>query len=276
MADFNIEEFLNAKFKKLEKKNESATNKVKPSDTATKSAKNNNVNIVSKNKNKEEKMDIDDYVFENNIDDQIYNKFNTTGSASKSDKTSLASILQPLFPNEKVYLNEFTSDKTFLLDKFITEKKKPEAHNLKINDTRTFIAQLKQDKSLNYTELYNSMHILWQGYIKSLLNGATQPDTIYSKMLKADLHGSIIEVVESVNSNQVGLTGLVVLETKRSFVVLNKDDKIKTILKQGSTFRIDLQYTAIKIIGDNFMYKAVQRTKAKYKNKYILNKKIKK
>jgi hypothetical protein len=61
------------------------------------------------------------------------------------------------------------------------------------------------------------------------------------------------------------------------------DNEVKTVLKKGSVFKIDLPYTStglnnvnqiqilsVKIIGDNFMYKAVERTKAKFKNKYNL------
>jgi RNase P/RNase MRP subunit p29 len=173
------------------------------------------------------------------------------------------------FPSEKVFLDEF-KDKKFILDKFIDKESKVKDRTIKISDNKQFIDQLKSDTSLNYTELYNSMYTLWSSYIKSLLNNATQPDTIYNKILKADLHGSIIQVIESKNSNQVGIEGIVLLETKRAFVIITKANKVKVILKKGSRFRLDLQYTAVKIIGDNFMYKAVERTKAKYKNKYII------
>jgi ribonuclease P protein subunit POP4 len=248
--EFNIEEFLNAKFKNLDKKgtnvNKNKQEKAKPSG--------------------ENKMLVDmDYIFDNTIDKQTIE-----GVITKSQSNiNVNNILMPLFPNEKVFLDEF-KDKKFILDKFINNESKVKDRTIKLSDNKQFIDQLKSDTSLNYTELYSSMYTLWSSYIKSLLNNATQPDTIYNKILKADLHGSIIQVIESKNSNQVGIEGIVLLETKRAFVIITKANKVKVILKKGSRFRLDLQYTAVKIIGDNFMYKAVERTKTKYKNKYII------
>jgi ribonuclease P protein subunit POP4 len=235
--NFDIDSFINEKFKKLEKKE-------------AKQPKLNNHNNLH---------------LENIIDNQIYNQMNIDGV-----NTSIETLLQPLFPSEKVFKSEFTSDKIFQLDKFIKESTKKEKLE-KTNDTKLFLSQLKIDKSLTYSEMESTMHALWKQYISTLLNNAQQADTIYNKMLKADLHGSIIEVIDSINKNQINISGIVILETRRSFVIINKNDKLKTILKKGSTFRISLGYTAVKIIGDNFMYKAVERSKAKFKNKYILN-----
>jgi ribonuclease P protein subunit POP4 len=244
--EFNIEEFLNTKFKKLEKKTK---------DTSIKPKKEIN----------QDKMFINDHSFDNIIDITIYDKL-----SSSKDNLNINSLFQPLFPSEKVFQAEFTGDKTFLLDKYIaTTENKPKKPK-KLADNRKFIEQLKADKSLNYKEMYETMFTLWSGYIKTLLNNATQPDTIYNKILKADLHGSIIQVVEAKNKCLIGVEGLVLLETKRSFVIITIDNKVKVILKKSNVFRIDLQYTAVKIIGDNFTYKAVERTKAKFKNKFIL------
>jgi ribonuclease P protein subunit POP4 len=234
--NFDVDSFLNEKFKKVEKKDK---NKAEIS--------NNLLHL------------------DNVIDNQIYNKMNIDGP-----NPNIENLLEPLFPNQKVFKAEFTSDKIFQLDKFIKENPKKEKRE-KTNDTKIFLSQLKMDKSVTYADIEMTMHALWKQYIASLLNNVQQADTIYNKILKADLHGSVIEVMESNNKNQIGIIGIVILETRRSFVIINRNDKIKTILKKGSTFRINLGYTAVKIIGDNFMYKAVERSKTKFKNKYVLN-----
>ncbi len=284
------------------------------------------------------------------IDNDIYqsisnvgkneNKSLYTGPAMKGQKDDkISEILLPLFPNEKVFYNEFNSEKIFLLDKFIAKgdnKKKKKQKNkeakLEENDENinfenqirkqnknykkekesSTINKLKSDKSLDYLAIMETMNPLWKNYLKTLLNKNQNLDTIYSKMVKADLHGAKIMICDSLNKNNIGIEGINLLETKRTFSLLDKKNEIKIILKKGSVFAIDISFAyedainngnsannnisvsalgntgniyanpetgknprmkfpvIIKIIGDNFLYKSSFRTKAKYKNKYVL------
>jgi len=296
--DFDIDKFLSDSFAVIEKKFTKAnkqpqTKKVnKILDKIKTSTNNNNDNeetqqIKSQVMAAPPKINISDYNFEKVIDNRIYQEigFKDNKNQPFSKKIELDNLLKPLFPNDKVYKNEFkNSDKAFLLDKYIgTSKKKDEEYtksstNLKINKFKKLkeseiISQLKNDNTLTFNQVY-PIHKLWKEYISTLLNKTTQAETIYNKMLKSDLHGAIIEVVESKNKNMIGLKGINLLETRRSFNIINEEDQVKTILKKGSVFKIDLPYEdskySVKIMGDNFTYKAVERTKAKFKNKYNL------
>jgi len=253
---------------------------------------------------------------------------NKNNSKNKNDKEDIKinDILLPLFPNEKVFYSEFNSEKIFLLDKFISKgenkkKKKQKNKDLKmelneeninlesqINNYQkklykkekesSIINKLKTNKNLNYNSILEIMYPLWQKYLKGLLNKNQNLETIFSKMVKADLHGAIIRVCESVNKNNIGIEGINLLESKRTFCLLDKKNEIKIILKKGSVFGIDISFAydetirnnennnneftnnnentkiklpmLVKIIGDNFMYKSSFRTKAKYKNRYVL------
>lgn len=275
----------------------------------------------------------------------FYNR--NSKNIQKENNEKLSDILLPLFPNEKVFYSEFNSDKIFLLDKFIAKgdskakkKQKNKASHQREeegldNDYLTYkkdykkekesktIKKLKLDNSLDYSQLEMSMNKLWKSYIQILLNKAQSFDTIYSKMVKADLHGAILKVFDSTNKHFVGVEGINLLETKRTFCLLDKKNKIKTILKKGTIFSLDISFAyndlgsesfkstnnkmdaqnnqskipsisevnatpnpnipldkipanntlpiIIKIIGDNFMYKSSVRTKAKFKNRYVLN-----
>lgn len=277
--EFDIDKYLNDAFsndkvsKIEEKEKKKKLNKVLDKQSTKINSNTKSMNIdEDKNVNK---TPLVHYNFDKVIDNRVNEGLNININISKEknvNKTSInvEDVLMPLFPNEKVFKSEYTSDKIFLLDKFIDKKAKVEKEHTKIRITHEIIEQIKNDKSLNYNELYDTMHNLWKMYIKNLLNKAQQPDTIFNKMLKADFHGAIIEISDSKNKNQIGIKGIVLLETKRSFVIITQTNKVKTLLKKGSVFRIDLDYTSVKIIGDNFMYKAIERTKTKFKNKYII------
>lgn len=291
--DFDIDKFLSESFKKVEKKIESKSkkaekliNKYNKLENATMSIEVEKIRNQTLNVTKIPKFSLNDYNFENVINTKIFEELSLPNL--KGENLKLENILKPLFPNDKVYENEFkNADKNFILDKFIGNSRKIDkdeippmiqSTNLKINKFKKIkesqlIKELKNDLSLKYSDLI-SMNTLWNEYINNLLNKSLQPDTIFSKMLKADLHGCIIEVTNSKNLNQIGIKGLNLLETRRTFNLLCEDNKLRTILKKGTCFKIQLPYVEknyfVKIIGDNFMYKAVERTKAKFKNKYNL------
>ena len=293
--DFDIDKFLSDSFAVIEKK---ITKNKKDPPTLKKVDKFLNKFSTDEPKPKDPikqiyNLNISDYNFDKMIDNRIYQEigFNEIKTKphinKKEDKVDLENLLKPLFPNEKVYQTEFkNSDKAFLLDRFIGNSKKKEeddtkkflSTNMKINKFKKFkeseiISQLKKDENLSYKQIYQ-IHIFWKGYISSLLNKTTQPETIYNKMLKCDLHGAVIEVIESKNKNLIGIKGINLLETRRTFNLINENNEVKTVLKKGTAFKIDLPYDnmnySVKILGDNFMFKAVERTKTKFKNKYNL------
>lgn len=52
-----------------------------------------------------------------------------------------------------------------------------------------------------------------------------------SDILKVDFHGAKISVVRSKNPSLVGAKGIVILDTKGTFKIVSKDDKIRSKLK---------------------------------------------
>ncbi len=211
---------------------------------------------------------------ENKIDMKIYNKINLEETQTEKN-IQIKNIIKPLFPNDDVFQKEFTSDKAFLIDKFINRSnKKNKKKQMKLNYTHNMIKSLKNEK-LNYEELL-SMNKLWQDYIKDLMNNSNNEENILSKMLKADLHGAILTVINSTNKNNIGISGIVLFESRRTFNLLNKKNEIKTILKNGNIFETEINYNGMKIhiYGDNFIYKSAERTKIKFKPKFYFNSEI--
>ena len=78
----------------------------------------------------------------------------------------------------------------------------------------------------------------------------------------------------------VGIKGIIVRETKRTFVVIQKDNQVKSLVKEGSVFQLKLPDTVkssddskslrINIWGDNIKYAGSERGKIKFKEKYNL------
>ena len=208
-----------------------------------------------------------DNLFSNLIDKNIYNTLNINLPENKNN--NLNEFLKELFPNEKVFENEYISEKVFVLDKFIKTQIKNKKRISKSNYTKNLISKIKKDK-ISYESLL-PMNKIWNEYINNLLNGTLNEEIIAGKFLKADLHGAMIEVINSNNKNNIGIKGILIFESRRTFNILTKENKVKTILKPGSLFEITFNNIEIQILGDNFLYKSAERTKAKYKIKYNLN-----
>ena len=276
MESFDIDAFLSKTFKDMESKEKSKEKSKKKSKPEKKPTpmiieQDNNINNIN---NKitiqnipKEKIEIFN---ENKIDMKIYSKINL--DEIKSEKNiQTKNLIKPLFPNDEVFEKEFTPDKIYLIDKFINRTtKKNKKKQMKLNYTHNMIKNLKKEK-MEYTSLL-SMNQLWKEYITELMNNSNNDDTILNKILKADLHGAILTVINSTNKNNIGINGIVIFESKRTFNLLNKKNEIKTILKNGSVFEIEIN-NGIKILiyGDNFIFKSAERTKIKFKPKFYFN-----
>ena len=283
MDSFDIDAFINQSFKNLEDKEKLKNKKPKniPETSKTTIQTNKETNKFQENKNiinDKNKMIIDDLPQDkideynnNKINMKIYNK--SSFEETKNTKNiPIKDFIKPMFPNEEVFEKEFTSDKIYIIDKFIkAENKKNKKKQKKLNYTHGLVKQLKKEK-FDYGNLL-SMNKMWQEYITELMNNTNKEEIILNKILKADLHGAILTVIKSTNVNNIGIEGIVLFESKRTFNILNKKNEVKTVLKQGSVFEIYIDYNNSKIIiyGDNFIFKSAERTKIKFKPKYNFN-----
>ena len=280
MESFDIDAFLSQTFKDMEEKEKTKEkkNKIKQKNITIQKVKDKE---NDKDKEKDNKMIIENIdkekvsIFnDNKIDMKIYNKINL--EETKTEKNiQTKNLIKPLFPNDEVFQKEFTPDKVYLIDKFINRTtKKNKKKKMKLNYTHNMIKTLKKEK-MEYTSLL-SMNQLWKEYITELMNNSNNDDTILNKILKADLHGAILTVINSTNKNNIGISGIVLFESRRTFNLLNKKNEIKTILKNGCVFETEMKYNGMKIIiyGDNFIYKSAERTKIKFKPKFYFNSEI--
>jgi len=101
--------------------------------------------------------------------------------------------------------------------KMIKAKEKREKNMLKM-----------PEDALKY-ELYIPLHTMWKDYLAATLNNS-KGSALTAKILKADMHGCCIKVIRSKCPSFVGLEGIVLLETERTFQIITRHNQFKGTL----------------------------------------------
>ncbi|KAF7596360.1 hypothetical protein BBP40_002104 [Aspergillus hancockii] len=93
--------------------------------------------------------------------------------------------------------------------------------------------------------IFKGLHAMWVEYMREILDvNSRKPGEVNvtalshgSKLVSADFHGAQIEVVRSRCAGRVGVKGIVVRDTKFTFVVVTEGDEVKTLPKEQTIFR---------------------------------------
>lgn len=130
-------------------------------------------------------------------------------------------------------------------------------------------------KKMTYAEAL-PLHRLWKGYIKehlSLRNGDNIPqiydpgyDTFQKLLCKTDLHGAKITVKKSKCSTFVGISGIVIMDTKNVLKILGEDNCLRTIPKKECLFEMKIGSMSVVIVGKHFNIRPVERAVKKIKS----------
>ncbi|CAI4213039.1 unnamed protein product [Parascedosporium putredinis] len=125
---------------------------------------------------------------------------------------------------------------------------------------------------------------LWLGYAREILGGDVYrggPDAA-QKLTSADFHGAEVEVSRSACVSRVGVRGIVIKDSRFVFEVVTKRNRVKTIPKEGTIFRVVIPVEAgdaekipskaeefvFEIHGDQFLYRAADRANKKFKSHF--------
>lgn len=147
------------------------------------------------------------------------------GLRPKSQKDIIESYVSKVVPKTTVE-NELRFT-TYLLDEknnsFNEKRKQKKCKNgLTAKQRRNLFKWSKSD--INY-ETFTKINVLWHKYIDSLFQEIkSKSDQI--KLIKADFHGSYFIVCASKNPTLVGLKGFVVQETKNTFKMVTKENRL--------------------------------------------------
>ncbi|KAF2993256.1 hypothetical protein E8E13_000959 [Curvularia kusanoi] len=132
--------------------------------------------------------------------------------------------------------------------------------------------------------LYEPIHTLWLGYIRSILNlDSTQSGAAYvspasagQMLASADMHGAAVSVVRSRCVSRVGLSGIVVRDTRYTFDIVTRGNVIKSVPKEQTVFGFEVPVgegegqkpLKFEIRGEMFQTRAGERANRKFRLHY--------
>ncbi|XP_070574062.1 ribonuclease P protein subunit p29-like [Ptychodera flava] len=121
--------------------------------------------------------------------------------------------------------------------------------------------------------MYEPLYFLWQDYIKDYLDieKGFNKVTMETKLQKADYHGSIITVTKSKCPSYVGISGIVVQETKNVWKIITKENKLKTIPKANTIFCVEIEGIVVTLYGNHLRRKSSERSVKKFKSKNTID-----
>lgn len=145
------------------------------------------------------------------------------------------------------------------------KQKIPQAKNpLKLNcEIRKKLYKLTPDEKhrLKYRD-FEKIHKLWSEYAQKVM-----ANNDLTNVFRMDLHGCLLKCTASKNPTFVGQEGFVVQDTKNTFLLVNRTNRIVTLPKKESVFEFNVDQKLYRVRGCNFLFTTQARTKVKYKQK---------
>ena len=90
-------------------------------------------------------------------------------------------------------------------------------------------------------------------------------ETVNQQLIKADFHGAEISVLASKCPSLVGLSGIIIQDTKNTFRICGKDNIIRTIPKDVVIMNIYLKEVKLEFFGKDLSIRPTERTMKKFK-----------
>jgi len=121
---------------------------------------------------------------------------------------------------------------------------------------------------------------LWREYATTLLDlnylrskgwnpnvaGSPLTEVVQNKVKKIEYFGSILEVHQSRCPNLVSLKGIVLKESKLTFCMATRDNRVVTVPKLNSVFKLQLEEFVFYITGAHTLQRPVERARANLKS----------
>ncbi|CAB3408848.1 unnamed protein product [Caenorhabditis bovis] len=144
------------------------------------------------------------------------------------------------------------------LDKNVKAKRNPRRTE-KINMIRGRLDE-NDKKSFKFEQIV-PLHTEWEKYFRERLGPKSDLKKLDKSILKADYHGALFTVWMAENATQIGISGIVLLETRHTFQMVTTADKFVVIPKKGSAFRFILDDRIFTLFGDGMRTRPAWRGK---------------
>ncbi|CAK9164792.1 unnamed protein product [Ilex paraguariensis] len=100
-------------------------------------------------------------------------------------------------------------------------------------------------QELHKFEIFKPMHEMWTDYIAKLLKNVGK-NQLAQCLLSADLHGALILVVQSKIAAFIGVSGIMIRETAKTFGIITQDNKFRgNTITSSKSYYIDCSVFAV-------------------------------
>ncbi|KAK2580258.1 hypothetical protein KPH14_012509 [Odynerus spinipes] len=197
----------------------------------------------------------------------------------KNSEQYLINFLQNLLPPSDGKSAADELRKTFIFSKLRSKTTRNVKINKKFLTTRKRmllgLGKISCNSGLKYTDLL-PLHQLWLKYIQSVLGDKFSPtethnpidanwENINQQLMKADFHGAKISVVKSKCPSLVGISGIIVQDTKNTFRICGMDNIMRTLPKDAIVIKLYLHELTLQIFGKQLSIRPTERTVKKFK-----------
>ncbi|EXJ55842.1 ribonuclease P protein subunit POP4 [Cladophialophora yegresii CBS 114405] len=113
------------------------------------------------------------------------------------------------------------------------------------------VFELKKEE-VSY-RLYEGLHRMWVDYMLEVLGYMKDGQVVQQSLRKtvtpqgggpllasADFHGAQLEVVRCADAGRVGTSGIVIRDTKFTFVLVTAKDEVRVVPKKNTVFRYEI------------------------------------
>ncbi|PVV05020.1 hypothetical protein BB560_000462 [Smittium megazygosporum] len=171
--------------------------------------------------------------------------------------------------DRKVVIIDFSNKKEKRLpEKRLPEKPKKQSKRLS-SRLRKKLGIYTIPKENHRYSVFEPLHTLWKEYIGRVI-GTSTGSVASQRIVKAEFHGAFVSVIRSKCYSFVGKEGIVIQETKNTFTIISKDNKLLTIPKTNTLFEIRVSNLSFTFFGNQIMYRASERATKKFKPKSSL------
>lgn len=123
----------------------------------------------------------------------------------------------------------------------------------------------EEKRRLQYST-FEKIHELWKQYTAKVAK-----DDDRMSVFRMDLHGCKLKCTASKNPTNVGSEGIVVQETRNTFLVITETNRLLTLPKRESIFEFKVGESLYRIHGCNLLFTTQTRSKVKYKQQKSLS-----
>lgn len=107
---------------------------------------------------------------------------------------------------------------------------------------------------------FEKVHELWLQYFNKVVN-----DGDLMGIFRMDLHGCKLKCTASRNPSLVCAEGIVVQESRNTFLIITVTNRLLTLPKRESIFEFEVRGKLYRIHGCNLLFTTQTRSKVKYK-----------